>query len=464
MRIALATPLRNVKTLAAALGAAAIPMGLPAPEIKGISTHAAECQAGDLFLAIRGRRHNGAGFIPQALARGAAGVLTDRPVPLPRQNYWHLRVPDIGRALLRAASRWRRVLGARVIGVTGSSGKTTVKELLATMLAEKYRVAKTEGNHNSAVGLPLSLLSVEAAEIVVAELGVSAPGEMQPLAATLAPDIAVLLGVGSAHIGNFPDYEALLREKLLVALGLTPDGWLVLPTGLPHAPDIAPNICSVGQCDADVVAEAASYGAHGTRATVRAGEMTVPDLTWPLAGRTGLSTLLFAVAVGRLCGLDAPTIRRGISRAALQTPRMQTVRVGDRLLIDDTYNASPEAMRAALEGLFYLAADRPRVAVLGDMAELGAKAAGYHETVGMLAAGCGLAHLYLYGDAARDYARGALRAGILPDALHIFEKGEGAALVAALSGELPRNAAVLFKGSRTVALDEIFQMLREALK
>lgn len=465
MRVALAPPLCEVAVLAEALGASITPVGTPRARVRGIATHAGECQAGDLFLAMRGKRLAGTAFVAEALARGAGAILTDTAFPPPVGSYWLLSVADIGAALLHAAAYWRQRLGARVIAVAGSTGKTTVKEMIAALLLEKYTVCKSTENYNSGVGMPLSLLSMSQCAYAVLELGINARGEMAALSRALSPDIAVLTNVGSAHVGHFRDGQELLAEKLSLAEGVSASGWLVLPETLPVGKGLAPHVLRTGVGrGADVLAAGVRYGSFGTLATVSSAQLSVPELCWPVAGRAGLSCLLFAVAVGRLAAMDAAEIRAGVARAAAETPRMRRAMLGERILIDDTYNASPEAMLSALEGLAYTAAGRPMAAVLGDMGELGEKSRLYHETVGMLAAGADPCGLYFYGDFAEAYATGARRAGLPDERIRIFRKEEGRELAECLLTTLPRNAAVLFKASHSTALDRVVKMLEEALK
>ena len=465
MRVLPAAPLCEISVLAEALGAKITPVGTPRARICGIATHAAECTQGDLFLAMRGKQTCGIRFAAEALANGAGAILTDTPFTPPVGSYWLLSVPDIAGALLSAAAFWRSRLSARVVAVAGSTGKTTVKELIAAVLSEKYTVKKSMGNYNSGVGMPLTLLSMSDADYAVLELGINARGEMAVLARALSPDIALLTNVGSAHVGNFRDGQELLLEKLAVAEGLTPDGWLLLPEALPIGKGIAPHICRVGVGrNADALATQVRYGSFGTVATVQVGKLCIPDLSWPVAGRIGLSCLLFAAAVGSLASMNESEIRAGVARAAALTPRMRRVVLGERILIDDTYNASPEAMLLALEGLSYMAEGRPMAAVLGDMGELGDKSRLYHETVGMLAAGSGLEGLYLFGEHAGAYARGAGNAGLSCERIFAFGRDEGEALVQCLCKTLPKNATVLFKASRKVALDCVVKMFVEALK
>ncbi len=465
MRVNLTAEFSDIGVLAEALGARLTPIGTPRGRIVGVATHAGECRLGDLFLAMRGKRVSGTAFAGEALARGAGAILADTPFPPPKGSYWLLQVPDVGASLLRAAALRRKALSARVIAVAGSTGKTTVKELAAAVLSEKYTVAKSEGNYNSGVGMPLTLLSMDDCDYAVLEIGINGCGEMAPLSRVLSPHVALLTNVGSAHVGNFPDRQALLAEKLAVAEGLAEGGRLIVPEFLPIGKGLAPHVWRLGVGEqADVVATAVRYGPFGTVATVKVGGMTLSDLSWPLAGRVGLSCLLFAVAVGAVGGMDEAEIRRGVARAARDTPRMRPIVCGERLLIDDTYNASPEAMLSALEALSYMGQGRPLAAVLGDMGELGEKSRLYHETVGMLAAGGDPAGLYFFGDAANDYARGAGQAGLSPERVHIFKRGEAEALVTCLVKTLPKNATVLFKASHSVALCEVVKMLVEVLR
>ena len=458
MRIELYEGLRSPAALAAALGATVKAVGDPPPAVTGIATDSREVRKGDLFVALAGEHTDGARFIGDALWRGAAAILSRPDAPAPCGDFWHFAVVSPEKALLDAAMRRRRESGAFVIAVTGSSGKTTVKEAIAALLG----AAHSEGNYNSTLGMPLSVLSFPDAPCWVAELGINHAGEMEPMARALAPDLAVITNVGTAHIGLFGGREILIEEKCKIAAGVKEGGALLLPDDLQIPTFLAPfgGIFRVGTTDAaDFRAENIVMGQKGVCCDLRGRGRVITNLAWPIPGRVGVSVIALVGVVGILLDRTDDEIRAGLLRAGAATPRMRQVSLGNALLLDDTYNASPESMIAALEILGYLAGDRPCVAVLGDMLELGDFTRSLHEAVGKNAAGAGLSALYTYGKAAAALADGAENKGMPSERIRRFAPGEEGALAEALSPLTRRPCAILFKASHAMRLDRVVRIL-----
>lgn len=454
MRIELWQPLCDPAAFAAACGAEWRAVGA-AGEIGGLTNDAREVQKGDVFVALTGRHTTGTAYLPQALANGAAGMLIPQSTPLPAGDYHAFLVSDPANALLSAAAARRAAFRGKVIAVSGSVGKTTLKETLLSVLSTAGRAVGNKGNFNSTVGMPLSVLSLSDADFAVLELGVNHKGEMEKMSRALAPDLAVLTAVGTAHIGAFGTYEALAAEKLNIAAGLAENGTLVLPQELlPFAP--TRKTASVGGAGADFRAENVVIDENGIKMDLCGANCLIEGLCWRIPGQAGVRTLSLAGAVGALLGIGAENIRRGV--AAVVPPRPKLIPCGRQLLIDDTYNASPEAMVAALETLCYLSPDRPRVAVLGDMRELGEKAATFHRAVGEYAAQSGLSALFTYG-AQTEIAAGARRAGLTRVAS--FSAGQSAELACAVAKAAPPDAAILFKGSRALQMENIVTEVRK---
>ena len=457
MRISLCRLFREVSVLEAALGTVPVKIGEPDGAVSGIATDSREVGPGDLFVALRGRCHNGCDFISEALSRGAVAVLCDTAGEPPRGSYWLFRTTSVEKALFRLAAARRRKMKAPVIAVSGSTGKTTVKELVATLLSEVGTVCKSEGNFNSTVGLPLSLLSMEEADYYVLEIGINHVGEMEPMSMLLAPDLAVLTNVGTAHVGHFGSTEILLREKCNIAAGMTEGGILLLGEGVPReaTEGIAPRALRIG---VDFHLLEPRQGSFGIVADFTDGARTVRDLSWPVPGSIGRSLLSFGGAVGTLFGLDDERIRRGIARAAPAAPRMKMRNVGHFRILDDTYNASPEAMVAALEALYYLGGGKT-AALLGDMGELGDFARPLHEAVGECAARSGIGDLFLYGELASSIATGAVRGGMPPERVHRYTVGQEEALADRIRQVLPQGCLLLCKASRSMALERVIRLL-----
>lgn len=462
MRVALADVMRQPDCFIAALGAIPVQGCVPS-QIGGIATDSREVMAGDLFVALCGVRQNGAHFVNEALARGAAAVLCDADAEVASGEYSLLRVLDCKEALLSAAAVRRRTARATVIAISGSAGKTTVKELLATMLGEVGTVEKSNGNYNSTLGMPLSLLGMQEADYFVLEIGINHKGEMEPLARTLAPDIAVLTNVGTAHIGQYGDFSTLLGEKLKLSCGLDEKGVLFVPDSIPQAVlgGVGANVLRFGaSTGSDVRVSRAFSHSMGVTADICTEKRAIHALSWHIPGSIGISCLAIAAGVGAHLGVSDEAIRRGVAKARVSSPRMHRIEVDGHILIDDTYNASPEAVVASIESLCYLSGNNPRAAVLGDMGELGDQAAALHRAVGSCAAHAGLLQLFLYGMHANDLAEGALAAGMPDHRVHIFFVGQEVALATALMTNTPQGTYVLLKASRSTALERVIEALR----
>ncbi len=460
MRISLPEALRVPQLLASLLGASLEHVGRDV-FVQGIATHSAEVRAGDLFVCLDGARTNGALYATEALRRGAVGVLAPREKQ-PTGTALSFCCEDAAAALLRAASRYRRESGARVLAVTGSAGKTTVKEAIAAVLGN---VPHSEGNFNSRIGMPLSVLSFPPASHWVLELGINARGEMREMANALSPDVAVITNVGSAHIGAFGDFATLLSEKLDVARALGGGGTLIVPAELPLSSLCTPcHTVRVGAAqDADARLENERADAAGTQCDLAVGNRHVTDLFWPIPGRIGSSVIGLAATVGILEGRTDNEIREGLLAAGKRAPRLRRERVGSRVFLDDCYNASPEAMIASLEVLASIGAQRPLVAVLGDMCELGVYAPTLHDAVGVFAARLGLSSLYTYGEEAMTIASGAARVGMPRDRIHKYRECERDALILALIRDLPEGAVVLYKASHSMAMADILRAVKEGI-
>ena len=428
-----------------------------AKEIGGIATSSKEVCEGDLFLALPGAHTHGSSFIEDALQRGACAVLAPKEVAALRGTHWHLAVDDVLLALHAAAGMRRRAFTGRVIAVTGSVGKTTAKEAIGAVLGN---VPRSKGNYNSTLGLPLSVLSMPDAPFWVLELGINHVGEMAQMARTLLPDIGVLTNVGSAHIGELGGMESILREKTRLSHFVKPGGSFLLPHEIltKNRELLAPlcHIISFGEGDGcDFSAENIANSANGICCDLKTGNGSIIDLAWPVAGKAGRDALLVAGAVGVICGRSECEIRRGIKYAATRVPHRAVVERCGYLLINESYNASPEGMMAALEGFGYLSEGRVRVAVLGDMLELGEFSRSMHEKVGERVAKSGISMLFTYGAEAMHIANAARRLG-MPAFCVICARDE-AALLLAMRRLIPKGAAVLFKASRAMLLERVFE-------
>ena len=458
MRVDLYPSLCDATLLAHIAGGTLTIYGHPAP-LRGISIDSRHVRPGDLFAALPGQRTRGSDHIAAAVSAGAAAVLTD-VLPQAPTDCAVITVPDVTAALLKWAAYRRRMTGAYVIGVSGSTGKTTAKDGLYHLLQTVGSVRRTAGNFNSTVGMPLSVLAFDEADFWIVEIGVNHPGEMAPMAKELSPDMAVLTNVGSAHIGNFGSAETLLAEKAALTCGMNEQGILLTPEDLKAALSrVRPRLVTFG-AGGDFMPFDIENDQNGVTLTVSGQGRVMRDLYWPLPGRAGVAQVLELTAVGILLGLNDNAIRAGIAAAGQNTPRLRRYTVGERLLIDDAYNASPEATEAALETLRYMAGIRPAVAVLGDMLELGDYALPLHEAVGKAAAKTGLHQLWCCGQYANILANGAKKAGFAEDRIFCIDGINVCELAKELRRNTPRDAVILFKASHAAGLYDAVRLMQ----
>ena len=459
MRVDLYPPLCSAALLTKIAGGTLTTYGRPISP-RGVSIDSRQVRPGDLFAALPGQKRRGSDFIPAALTAGAAAVLTDVLPQKPPSDCAVILVPDVAAALLKWAAYRRRLTGAYIIGVSGSTGKTTAKEGLYHLLKTVGTVDCTTGNRNSSVGMPLSVLSFAETDFWVVEIGISHPGEMAPMAAALLPDLAVLTNVGRAHIGHFKDSAQLIAEKAALACSMQKDGVLLVPDDLkPLLPPVPPQIVTLG-ANGDFTSSRAVHTADGVTLTASGRGRVLRHLFWPLPGCIGAEQVLRLFAVGVLLGMNDENIRAGIAAAGENAPRLRRYAAGKRLLIDDAYNASPEATEAALETLHIMAGTRPSVAVLGDMLELGDFTVPLHERVGKAAAQSGVDQLWCCGQFANKLANGARKACFPTERIRCVETVDAKELAEELRQQTPPDAVILFKASHAVGLFKVVEKMK----
>ncbi len=422
-----------------------------------VSTDSRKVKQGDLFVALRGPRYDGHDYLPQAAAAGAVGAMVERdlPIDLPR-----LQVADTCSALGRLAAAWRGSVTVPVIAVTGSNGKTTVKEMIASILQCRGSVLATTGNLNNHIGLPLTLLELQEQEYVVVELGASAPGEIGYLSAIAQPDVAVLNNAGRAHLEGFGTLEGVARAKGEIVAGLKTDGVLVFNGDDPWADlwrELAAGyrVLSFGlERPADVFSpareEESGWDSRGfyNRFPVQTPRGTL-EIELRLAGRHNRANALAAIAATQQLGVGDDEIRRGLSELKPVTGRLQPLAGrGGVQLIDDSYNANPDSVVAAISVL--ATAPGRRYLVLGELAELGEDVDRFYQGLGEQARAAGIDHLYGVGPAGRA-AEAFGRGG------RIFENRER--LIDALHQDLESGDRVLVKGSRRAGMEQVIRAL-----
>lgn len=427
---------------------------------RGAGIDSRTLQPGALFIALRGERHDGHDHIGEAVARGAAALMVERDAPLPLPG---LRVPDTRQALGQLAAGWRQRFHPPLVAVTGSNGKTTVKDMVAAVCAQAGQVLATRGNLNNDIGMPLTLFGLDAGHrYVVLELGANHPGELAGLAAIARPDVAVITGCGAAHLAGFGSLEgAAMGEGGEIFAGLTAGGTAVINgddpyAGLWRALASAFRVLSFGcQGSRDVLLEQHSPrpdGRPGARLQVRTPRGRL-SLELALPGEHNLRNALAAVAVGEALALPPEAIATALAGVRPPRGRLEHHRgASGALIIDDSYNANPASLAAGLAVL--TAPGGPCWLALGDMGELGPQAGRLHREAGEQARALGVQRLYALGPLCAEAA-----AGFGAGARH-FDSMQ--ALSAALRADIGPGVRLLVKGSRAMAMERLVRALLEA--
>ena len=426
-------------------------------EITYVTSDSRTAGPGALFVAFKGKRVDGHDFMAGCIARGAVACVTERE---PREDETPAIVVDSSLSAEGALAAWHRSrFDIPVIGVTGSVGKTTTKEMIATVLSARYETHKTQKNFNNELGVPQTLLTLEDRhQVSVVEMGISDFGEMRRLTRIVRPTIAVFSVIGDAHLEFLGDRAGVLRAKSEIFEGMDQSGLAVLNGDDPLLAACRPDMrritygCSEG---CDVRAERVeNLGEDGILVTVRHANGAF-DAKIPAFGSHMVYAALAAAAVGLELGLTGGEIARGIAGYQTVGDRARVIHAGDMTVVSDCYNANPNSCRAALDSLTQLRGGR-RVCVLGDMLELGGEAPRLHEQVGEYAARLGIEKIIACGPLAVHIARGAKAAG--GDAVYFEDK---AALLERLDGLLAAGDRVLVKASRSMAFEEIVKRLTE---
>ena len=444
--------------------AAAVRGTLRGPDavVSAVLTDSRAVGPGSLFVAIAGERVDGHDFVADAFERGAVAAVVHRPEIAGTV----IVVPDTGRALLDLAADERgRMTGSRVVGITGSNGKTSAKDLAAAVVGTRLRTHASPASFNNEIGLPLTLLgAAPGVEVVVAEMGARREGDVRLLCDVARPDAVVVTNVGVAHMGIFGSWDAIVRAGAEPVEWLGADGTAILnaddPVTRSYADGSDANVITFGvDPGADVRAEDVELGADA-RATFTlhsAGEREPVTLAVP--GEHMVSNALAAAAVGRWAGLTLAECAAALKGAGVARWRMETFTGRSGIVVaNDAYNANPESMAAALKAARWIAEGTRLAAVLGHMAELGPIAFEEHERLGELVVRIGVERLVTVGDEARAIARAAIREGQLPEDVATYDDPMDAAddvRAWANPGDV-----VLVKGSRVAGLERVAEALR----
>ncbi len=427
----------------------------------GVSIDSRTLGRGDLFFAIRGPRHDGHDYVREVVAKGALGVVIEKPVEVPKGAFV-IRASDTTRALQDLAGEFRRSHSVQVVAVTGSMGKTTTKEAVASAIGAARTVLKSEGNLNNFYGLPLSILKLEDEEVAVLEMGMSAPGEIARLTEIAKPDVGVLTNVAEVHLEFFESIAAIAEAKGELFRGLDEGAVAVVnaddPLVLEQVLRFSGRKIRFGvEGEADVRGSAIRATSSGLRFTAvyRGEEVEVETV---LRGRHNVYNLLAGLAAASALDVSFRDAARALSSLRPAAHRGERVDLGRGfLLVDETYNSSPRALREALRSLSE-EEGRRRIAVVGDMRELGEGAAELHREVGRFAASLSLDRLIGVGALAAHILEGAREAGASPSKLSSVANAEEAGKL--LLDELREGDVVLLKASRGIGLERAIEIVR----
>lgn len=426
--------------------------------VSRVSTDSRTLQPGDLFVPLRGENFDGHKFVQQAAERGATGAMVEEnwkgATP---PGFALIRVADTLIGYQTLAASYRQSLSLKVIAITGSNGKTSTKDFVAATLARKFRVTKTEGNFNNHVGLPQTMLGASREdEIAVWEIGMNHPGEIAALAKSASPNVAIVTNVGLAHIEFMGSREAIATEKGALAEAVGAGGTVILNADDPFSEQIA------GRTRARVIFAGIEKGfvrATDVSQSPIGSEFTILEeahrcrAQLPVPGVHMVQNAMLAIAAGRAFGLSLEECAVGLASTPLTKARLQIKEINGIRFIDDSYNANPDSMKAALRTLVELEADGRRIAVLGEMGELGQESERGHREVGEAAAKFEVDELIAVGATGATMASAARAAGL--------ERSIAVDSPQAAADLLSDNAApgdlILVKGSRLARMERVLE-------
>jgi len=431
---------------------------------KGVSTDSRQCSPGNLFVALQGETFDGHHYLEQAIQKGAAGLLTHRRTEKMPQDLPVMLVRDTLQALGDLAQFWRRRFSPTILAITGSSGKTTTKEMAAAILGAGRKILKTEGNFNNLIGLPLTLFNLSQDHTAaILELGTNQCGEIARLTKIAVPEIGLITNIGPAHLEGFGNIAGVAEEKKDLFLNMPPSGTIIINHDDPFlrkSGDAWAGRCiSFGLKEgADVGAEKITYRyAQGTRFTLHVGDAH-QEVAMQIAGEHQVMNALAAAASAWAAGATIADISRGLTNFSPVPGRMEVLPLNNgAFVINDTYNANPASVGEALKTLSNLKGKGRSVVVLGDMLELGDEEEIWHQKIGGLLADTGVNRVYLRGRFSGATAAGASKQGLPAAAVILREDPEEIArdiLSYAQEGDW-----ILVKGSRRMKMETIVEMI-----
>ncbi len=433
--------------------------------VKRVSTDSRNISEGDLFVGLKGDRYDGAAFAKDALNKGAVlSVISHDSLKDTENGGGIVRVKNTSTLLQDIAKANRKKFRGKLIGITGSNGKTTVKEMVTSILSGKGNVTKTESNMNNHIGVPMTLLKIDdKTDFAVVEMGMNHKGEIGLLSRLAGPDIAVILNVLRAHAGNFSDLNGIAEAKLEIAEGLKKEGTLIF-----NADDRLLNEISK-DTRAALFSFGVSAGSDMTAVNIRIGDCARPtfvlkvrneerEVKLNLSGRHNVINALAAAAAAYSAGAGMDAVKKGLENVMPSKSRLNVFRsIEDVVVVDDTYNANPDSVTAALDTFREIDVKGRKIFVMGEMLELGEKTRVFHREAGAYAVKSGISLMLTVGGIAAEAGLSAIKSGLKKENVHIFDTNKSAGEF--LACIVKEGDAVLLKGSRKSKVEEVFGYL-----
>lgn len=431
--------------------------------ITGVCIDTRKIEKGNLFIPFKGENTDGHTFAAQAIEAGASAVLWQKDVPLPEVNFPVIVVENTLDALQQLAASYRQQLQAKIVAITGSNGKTTTKDIAASVISQQYRVHKTDGNFNNHIGMPLTILGMsEDTEVGIVEMGMSGFGEIELLTKIAQPDYAMITNIGEAHMKDLGSREGIATAKFEIVKGLKEKGVLIFPKEEPLLQAKLPTIPQVSTRTFGFTTRADYYPNHiemneeGTYFTVP----TVDEQSFYLSipGKHNIANALAVIGVAKCLDMDNDSIRQGLKEITLSNMRMEWNEgyKGTKIL-NDAYNSSPTATKAVISMVENFSSAYHKILVLGDMLELGDQTIDYHREIGESIDAERVQYVFTYGELSKYIAEGAKRNFAKEHVFHFLNQDE---LVHAIKQKITGKEIILIKASRGMKMEQTVNALK----
>lgn len=428
-------------------------------EIKAVSTDTRKIEEGTMFIALKGENFNGNNYVLEAFNKGAKIAIVDEvkcDLNELKEDVALIKVQNTGRALMDLAKFYREKLGLKVVGITGSAGKTSTKDLVAAVLSDKYKVFKTKGNFNNEIGLPLMILELDSTyDVAILEMGMRGLGQIKELAEIASPDLGIITNIGISHIEILKTRENILKAKMEIATFFDKNNTLVVCGNddfLGSLPSAEYKIVKTG------VGENFKIGAKNIALEELSSKFTVYDgekeeeFSLDMPGEHNISNLMLGIAIAKELGVSFEEMKRGLNNIEATSMRLELIKKDGFSILNDCYNSSPVAVKSAIDVMKNIEGKR-RIAVLGTMRELGHKSEEAHEEIGKYAKENGIEKVLCFGDFSENIKEG------YGEGCTVYENKEK--LIKDLLNIICDGDIILVKASRSLKFEEITKALLE---